>query len=123
MSERKKLLPEEWPEDVRESADTTYIPVLKRIWYHYHGLRVNRGALTAATDTDYLCFTCPGCGALLRGGHGIRLEGASDHFETLAPDEIQVLVFLLHCTRCGFSDHFKMPLDQNGFYGTGKGPR
>ena len=122
------LSPKKPPARIRETAESTSIPVLKRIWYRYHGLGVSHGRLTAATDTDYMVFTCPGCGESMAGGCGISLKGVSNPFETLADEctragKLRVLAFLFQC-RCGFSSHFKIGLDQTGeVYASAKRPR
>ena len=99
------------------TAGMTSIRVLKTEWASVHGRKVQRGALKAETDTDYLVFTCPGCGSRLAGGVGISLKGVSDDFATLAPSGSQVLAFQIHCPICNFRDHFKLALDQAERYG------
>ena len=99
----------------------TSIPVLEDEWHRFHGSsKVQGGRLKATTDSDYVRWTCPGCHDELAGGAGIKFLGS--HSDLDDPEENpHALVFLIHCPACDFVDHFKIPVDQFEFYGTGKG--
>ena len=90
-------------------------------WASIHGMKVKHGALRARTDTDYLTFSCPECEAVLCGGAGILLVGATADFNSGNVEDVPALAFRIHCIDCGFIDHFKIAVDQHGRYGTGRG--
>lgn len=87
-------------------------------WSDRHGsAEVTQGRLTARSTTDYLAFLCPHCGAELRGGLGVGLEGIKVDRATRAPVG---LLLRIACRECKFRDFFKIPLDDVGRYRTPK---
>ena len=103
-------------EQTRSEAKSSLSPGGGR-WDHRHGSHaIQDGQLKAETDTDYLRFCCPTCGEVLRGGVGIRLDGMllDDNFTgVLVP---LALSFRLGCLFCGFSDFFKIAVDNRERY-------
>lgn len=98
------------------SGMKTSIRVIGSDWSSKHGRSTRCGGLKAETDTDYLFFKCPRCQTDLKGGAGIRLEGASCRLDSGCPAKRHVLVFRLSCVSCGLVDHFKIAVDQTGRY-------
>ena len=114
--ESHRITTEEGPGHV-----TTSIPILEKTWHQLHGShKIQRGRLTATTDTDYLTWTCPECHEGLAGGAGLKLLGShSDLSDPRANPHVLSLLF--HCVSCGYFDYLKLPLDQFSKYGTGEG--
>jgi hypothetical protein len=85
-------------------------------WSASHGSsRVKNGRLVLRTDTDYLVWTCPQCQLDIAGGTGLRLIGVSCDLNGPRPSEqMAILAFSLHCFKCHFQDHFKLPFDHFG---------
>ena len=97
---------------------TAQVPIVEdHDWHLITGQNVDRGRLKGCTDTDYFSFACPKCATPTLGGCGLCLVGVSDDFDTKpddAPASMPIMVFSIHCVRCGFSDFFKIQTDQHG---------
>jgi hypothetical protein len=82
----------------------------------YHGSRaVQDGGLCGSTDTDHFYFFCPRCpdNYMLRVlDYGIHAEEATNPYNEVVgrPKAARgfILVFKLHCQKCGFSDFTKI---------------
>ena len=101
-----------------EPLRTARVPIIEdEDWHLTTGLHVSRGRLKGYTNTDYFSFACPKCATPTLGGCGLCLIGVSDDFDTKpddAPAPMPIMVFSIHCVRCGFSDVFKIQTDQHG---------
>jgi predicted nucleic-acid-binding Zn-ribbon protein len=97
---------------------TARVPIVEDDdWHQICGQNVDEGRLKGCTDTDYFSFQCPKCSTPTLGGCGLCLVGVSDNFDTKpddAPTPMPIMVFSIHCVRCGFSDFFKIQTDQHG---------